>query len=244
MTILIKPDLDDLSHAAVDLLVELGREAVADHGSFSIALSGGSTPRYLYSLLASPKYRNSIDWDAAELFIGDERNVPPDAPESNYRMVQEILSDPLGIKADRVIRWRTELEDVEKVAAEYQTVLIERLGADARFDMVLLGLGSDGHTASLFPRTPALHETKRLAVPNWVEGLNDYRLTITFPTINRAANVVFLAAGAEKAETVAQVIEGEFRPDILPAQGVNPKDGALYWLIDETAAASLKRGLP
>lgn len=241
MTILIRPDLDELSRAAVDLLIEIARQSIEERGSFSIALSGGSTPRYLYSLLASPKYRHTIDWTAAHLFIGDERNVAPDAPESNYRMVNEILAEPLGIGNARVHRWRTELGDAEAAATEYEAVLRQRLGEGGRFDVVLLGLGSDGHTASLFPRTPGLQETEKLAVANWVEGLDDYRLTITFPAINRAANILFLAAGAEKARTVADVIEGESRPDVLPAQGVRPENGDLYWLIDEAAAGYLTK---
>lgn len=241
MKIQVKPDLDELSHAAVELLIELSRRAIGERGSFSIALSGGSTPRYLYSLLASPKYRNTIEWEAAKLFVGDERNVAPDAPESNYRMVREILTDPLEISVERVARWKTELEDVEKVAREFERDLVEHLGARTQLDVILLGLGTDGHTASLFPRTSALAETERLAVANWVEGLNDYRFTMTLPIINRAANVIFLAAGSDKAKTVADVIDGDFQPDILPAQAVDPASGDLYWLIDESAAQRLDR---
>ncbi|HVF30278.1 MAG TPA: 6-phosphogluconolactonase [Pyrinomonadaceae bacterium] len=237
----VKPDLDGLSHAAVELLIELSRQAIGVRGSFSMALSGGSTPRYLYSLLASPKYRSTIEWEAVKLFIGDERNVAPDAPESNYRMVKEILTNPLGISSERVTRWNTELDWVEKVASEYEGDLIRRLGEQTRLDVALLGLGTDGHTASLFPRTAALSETERLTVANWVEGLNDYRFTMTLPMINRAANVIFLAAGRDKAKTVANVIDGRFQPDVLPAQGVKPTCGNLYWMLDESAAQCLDR---
>lgn len=240
MNILIKPDLDDLSHAAADLFIRLARETIEKRGLFSVSLSGGSTPRYLYSLLASAKYRHTIDWNRIDYFIGDERNVPPDAPESNYRMVKEILLDPLGVSSERVFRWPTEIGEVDEVAAAFEDVLIGRLGSDFRFDLILLGLGSDTHTASLFPRTDALKETKRAAVASWVEGLNDYRLTITFRTINVAANVIFLAAGPDKAIAVANVLEGESRPDDVPAQQVRPLDGDLYWLLDEAAAAKLQ----
>lgn len=240
MKVQIENDLDDLSHAAARLLIEIARRANQSRGSFSIVLSGGSTPRYLYSLLASPKYAHAIDWTAANIFIGDERNVLPEAPESNYRMAKEILLEPLGIDLDRVVRFRTELGDVELVAADYERELAARLGPGGRFDVVLLGLGSDAHTASLFPRTAALRETERLAVANWVAGLNDHRLTITFPAINRSANVMFLVSGAEKSGAVAEIIEGESRPDDLPAQRVDPNDGELYWLLDELAAAKLK----
>ena len=240
MKILIKPDLDDLSHAAADLFIKLAGEAIEERGRFSVSLSGGSTPRYLYSLLESPKYRHTIDWNRIEYFIGDERNVPPDAPESNYRMVMEILLDPLNVSSERVFRWPTEKGDVEEVAAEFATGLADRLGPGGRFDLVLLGLGADAHTASLFPRTDALKETNRAAVANWVEGLNEFRLTVTFPVINSAANILFLVSGAEKARAVADVLEGESMPDDFPAQRVRPVDGDLYWFLDEAAAAELQ----
>ena len=240
MKILIKPDLDDLSHYAAELFIKLAGEAIEERGSFSVSLSGGSTPRYLYSLLESPKYRHTIDWNRMEYFIGDERNVPPDAPESNYRMVTEILLDPLNVSSDRVLRWPTEIDDVEEVARRYEAGLRDRLGPGGRFDLVLLGLGADAHTASLFPRTDALKETGRAAVPSWVEGLNDYRFTITFPTINNAANVIVLVSGSDKSRSVAAVLEGEPMPDVLPAQQVRPVNGELYWLLDEGAAADLQ----
>src|SRR5688500_9708647 len=197
--ILLKKDLEDLSNFAAELFVQIANESVADHGSFSISLSGGSTPRTLYALLAS-EFRSLIDWKKASIFIGDERNVPPDSTESNFRMLRETFVDPLGISHSRVDRWRTESSQIEKIAAEYEFELKQHFAAAGpRFDLVLLGLGSDGHTASLFPHSAALREIEKLAVPNWIEKFQTYRLTTTFPLINNAANVIVMASGGEKA---------------------------------------------
>lgn len=234
--ILIRKNVEALSAAAGERFVEFANAAVDSRGSFSIALAGGNTPRELYRLLASKKYRTAVDWKKVFVFLGDERNVPPDSPESNFCMVSEELLRPLGIEENNSFRWQTELGDPATVAGRYEEVL----RAKTPLDLVLLGLGSDAHTASLFPHSDALHETERLAVANWVEKLSDHRFTMTFPVINGALNVVFFIAGAEKAEAVANVLEGEFRPDEYPAQLVKPVGGDLYWLLDEAAARSLQ----
>lgn len=234
--IIIRKDAEGLSAAAADRFVEFANTAIDSRGSFSVALAGGNTPRELYRLLASKKYRAAIDWKKVSVFLGDERNVPPDSPDSNFRMVREELLRPLGIDENNSFRWQTELGDPATIAARYE----ELLRAEAPLDLVLLGLGSDAHTASLFPHTDALRETERLAVANWIPKLNDHRFTMTFPVINRALNVIFLVAGEEKAEAVAYILEGEFRPDQYPAQLVKPAGGDLYWLLDEGAASSLK----
>ena len=239
--ILIKRDLDELSRPAADLFTTIAREAIETHENFCVALSGGSTPRHLYSLLAA-EYSSAFDSTRVSFFFNDERNVPADSTESNYRMANETLLGPLGIDPDRVHRWHTELAGVDEVAAEYENELKRHFKQTGRrFDLVLLGLGNDAHTASLFPRTAALHENERLAVANWVEKLDEYRLTITFPVINSAANVIFLVSGKEKAEAVARVLEGERRPEEFPAQFVNPENGTLYFLLDEAAASLLNR---
>jgi 6-phosphogluconolactonase len=240
MKIQVESSLEELTHAAAELIVRLARESLESRGHFLIALSGGSTPKQLYSLLASPKYRFTTDWNRIRYFIGDERNVPPDSPESNYRMVKETLLDPLKIPSENVIRWKTELGDVDQIATEYEAEIERALGEGGRFDLVLLGLGSDAHTASLFPRTRALSEENELAVANWVDGLNAFRLTLTFPAINSAANVVFLVSGSEKARALAAVLEGDAAPNDYPAQGVKPTNGEIFWLIDEPAAQYLK----
>lgn len=234
--ILVRKDIEGLSAAAAERLVEFANAAIDSRGSFAVALAGGNTPRELYRLLASNQYRTAVDWNRVSVVLGDERNVPPDSPESNFRMVSEELLRPLGIDENNSFRWLTEPGDPAAIAARYE----ELLRAKFPFDLVLLGLGSDAHTASLYPHTDALHETKRLAVANWVEKLNDYRFTMTFPVINAASNVMFLVSGSEKADAVATVLEGEFSPDEYPAQLVKPVDGDLLWLLDEAAASSLQ----
>jgi 6-phosphogluconolactonase len=238
--ILIKQDLDELSSAAVDQFAQIANRSIIAHGSFSVALAGGSTPGHLYSLLASDNHRLKLDWSRVDFFIGDERHVPPDSDQSNFRMAKETLLDPLGISPKRIHRWQSELADANEAAVAYEAELKAYLGSSGRpLDLILLGLGEDAHTASLFPNTAALREIEKLAVANWVEKLNAHRLTITFSTINDASNVIFLVAGRYKSEAVQMVLEGEFRPEDLPAQFVNPEGGDLYWMLDGAAASLL-----
>ena len=246
----IYKDRESLSEAAAELFVELAGQAA---GKFTVALSGGSTPKELYRLLASDKFRNKIDWTKLLFLIGDERDAPPDSPDSNYRMASETLFGPLNISNQQVLRWETEHNDPQIIAREFERRLARFAAKDQpsataggtdslpRIDLILLGLGADAHTASLFPHTDALHETERTAVANWVEKLDTLRFTLTFPVINNAANVVFLAAGADKAEAVQNVIEGNRNTDEFPAQSVDPKNGRLIWLLDEAAARLLTK---
>ena len=241
--IIIEKTLDRLSGAAADCVTGIARDAIEKRDSFSVSLAGGSTPRSLYSLLASDRYRTVVDWSKGTFFLGDERNVLPDSPESNYRTVHETLLGPLEIDPHRVHRWRTDFQNVEATASEYEIRLREFFdGSAPRFDLILLGLGTDAHTASLFPHTAALQETEKLAVANWVERLNDYRLTVTFPVINNASNIIFLASGTEKAAAVAVVLEGEHNPGKYPVQNVRPAEGNVFWFIDEPAATLLNTG--
>jgi 6-phosphogluconolactonase len=238
--ILIKQDLDELSSAAVDQFAQIANRSIIAHGSFSVGLAGGSTPSHFYSLLASDNHRLKLDWSRVDFFLGDERHVPPDSEQSNFRMAKETLLDPLDISPARIHRWQSELSDANEAANAYEAELKAYIDRSGRpLDLVLLGLGEDAHTASLFPNTSALREIDRLAIANWVEKLNSYRLTITFSTINEAANVIFLVAGRYKSEAVKMVLEGEFRPDDLPAQFVNPKSGDLFWMLDDAAASLL-----
>jgi 6-phosphogluconolactonase len=240
--ILINKDLYGLNSSAAKIFLEIGRDAIAKNGRFAVSLAGGSTPRAFYSLLASDEYGSAIDWIRVSFFFGDERNVGEDSPESNYGMASESLLRPLEVDSAQIYRWRTELPSVDETAAHYESSLKEYFHpSKPRFDLILLGLGPDAHTASLFPHTPALHETRRLAVANWVGKLGDHRLTITFPLINNAANVMFLVSGSEKAKAVKSVLEGDSLPDEYPAQLVQPTDGSLYWLLDEAAASLLNR---
>lgn len=239
--IIIAKDAAKLNCLAAEKFVSMARDALDKNGKFTVALAGGSTPKSLYNLLASEEFRSQIDWKRVFFFFGDERNVLPDAAESNFRMANENLLEPLEISAENIFRWRNELGDAKKIADDYAKTLRDFFKADfPRFDLILLGIGEDGHTASLFPFSGALGETQKIAVANFVEKLDTNRLTLTFPVINHAANVIFLASGAAKAEILAAVLRGEFKPEKFPSQNVKPADGNLYWLADESAAQNLK----
>ncbi len=236
-------DLDDLSRAAASWFIDLANDAVRAHGAFRVALSGGSTPKRLYSLLASPEFSAHVPWHAVHLFWGDERCVPPDDPESNYGVVRQVLLQRIPIPAANVRRIRGEI-DPGRAAAEYETLLRASFRTAPnqlpRFDLVLLGLGEDGHTASLFPGTSALQEKERLAVALYVEKLRAYRITLTLPVINQSAVVAFLVAGEGKRSIVARVLTGSEDAE-LPAQRVKLVDGKLIWLLDTPAGAEIRR---
>jgi 6-phosphogluconolactonase len=223
---------EDLFQAAAAEFITLATDAVHQRGRFCVALSGGSTPKNVYSLLADTP---SLPWDKMYFFFGDERNVPPDDPDSNYRMAYEAML--FKAPKENVFRIRGE-EDSSAAAIEYEQTLRTffqlQPGTFPRFDLVLLGLGPDGHAASLFPGTCALDEKTRLVVANWVEKFKTFRITITFPVINHAAFVMFLVSGPDKSAALRQVIENESA--CLPAQMVQPRDGRLLWLADKTAA--------
>src|SRR5580693_7943986 len=232
----------DLYHAAAEEFIRVARTAIGAQGRFTVALSGGSTPKALYSLLAT-NYAG-FAWNRIFLFFGDERHVPPTDPESNYRMVNESLLTKIAIPAENIFRVLAENPDAAAAASEYEAQLrrfFELKSAECpRFDLILLGLGPDGHTASLFPDSPALNEQQRLVVANWVAKFNTHRITFTFPVLNRAAEVMFLASGPDKADMLHQVLETKITPP-LPSQRVEPTDGKLLWMLDEAAAAKLTR---
>jgi len=236
-------DLDALSRAAADELTELARAAVSERGTCSIALSGGSTPQRLFRLLAQ-RGHDAVPWQHVDLWWGDERSVPPDHADSNYRMAREALIEPLGLAASRVHRIASELADLDAAARAYERDLVAALGAPPIFDLVLLGMGPDGHTASLFPGSPALDETRRWVVANpvtspLVHGTTT-RLTLTAPAINAARHIRFLIGGADKAVALAQVLEGPRDPARYPSQLIAPAHGDLVWLLDAAAAAGLR----
>lgn len=240
-TIRIYDDRTELAQAAAEYVLECYREAIAAHGDFAIALSGGSTPRVLFQLLIAPAYARQIDWSQVQVFWGDERSVPPDHADSNYRMAKEALLDHVSLPSANIHRMLTE-QTPEQAAHAYEQTLrdfFSRPGGQARFDLVLLGMGDDGHTASLFPNTAALDETERLVVANHVPQLDTWRVTLTAPVINRAAHVAFLVSGAGKANRLKAVLEGPQQPRELPSQLVRPTDGELVWLVDQDAAAQL-----
>jgi 6-phosphogluconolactonase len=237
-------DLQAVARRAAELFVERAR-AARTRGHFTVALSGGSTPRSLHTLLAGPDFRNQVDWAQVQFYWGDERYVSPDNPESNYRMARETLLDKLPeVRPQQIHRIHTELPDPAQAADLYEEELRREFtlaaGELPRFDLVYLGLGPDGHTASLFPHTEALRVRERLVVANYVPKLASTRITMTAPVLNAAATVAFLVAGSDKAAALAAVLEGPRDPETYPAQLVQPAHGTLYWLVDHAAAAGLK----
>jgi 6-phosphogluconolactonase len=230
---------EEIFTKAADLFVKLVDESITSHGRFSVALSGGSTPKGMFSLLASDAYRNRVDWSKVHLFWGDERSVPPDDNQSNYRMANEAMISKVPVPAENVYRMRAEEQDINAAAADYAAKLKAyfHLGAGEwpRFDLILLGMGDDGHTASLFPGTKALGEKSELVVVNWVEKFNTNRMTLTAPAINNGRNVVFMAAGESKRGPLKEVLAGARNPELYPSQLIHPTEGKLIWLVDEAA---------
>jgi 6-phosphogluconolactonase len=236
-----------LAESAAEELTRRAEEAVRAHGRFTLALSGGSTPRALYRLLAdaTAPFRDRIDWRAVHVFWSDERCVPPDHAESNYRMAREALLDHVPLPAEHIHRMRGEEPDAARAAAEYEAELAGAFalapGALPRFDLILLGLGPDGHTASLFPGTAVVHERARWVAAPFVPKFNAFRITLTPPVLNHAAAVMFVVSGAEKAAALAAVMRDDSPADLYPARIVRPEDGALLWLVDRAAAERLEQ---
>lgn len=230
--IVVLPDPAALAREASERFVALARSAIAAQGHFSVALSGGSTPRLLYEqLVAQP-----MEWQHVHVFWGDERCVPPEHPDSNYGMAQRALLSQIDIPAHKVHRLKGEL-DPAQAALQYENELRVTFGALPRFDLILLGMGTDAHMASLFPGTPALHEHRRWVMAQTVEKLQIDRLTLTPPVINHAANIIFLVAGHDKAAALQSVWHGPHDPDRFPAQIVIPMTGRVIWLVDRAATA-------
>jgi 6-phosphogluconolactonase len=244
----VYPDAERLAQATAEHFVALVGEAIAGQGRCAVALAGGSTPRAAYTLLAGDEFASRVDWARVHVFWGDERPVPPDHPDSNYRMACEALLDHVPLPAENVHRMRGELEPAQ-AAADYEQALRvffalpskdQEAEPPARFDLILLGMGDDGHTASLFPGTVAIREQTRWVMAHFVEKLDTWRITLTPAIINAAANVTFVVSGSGKAERLRQVLTGRHQPDLLPAQIVDLGRGRLRWLVDEAAAASLE----
>ena len=239
----VLPDAAALARAAADLFARVTTDAVAARGRAAVALSGGTTPRQMGELLAVPPHRDQVPWDRLQVFWGDERWVPESSPESNAGVARRTFLDRVPIEPQQVHPFPTVgLEPAEATEA-YEATLRAVLGIAEdvpRFDLVLLGMGDDGHTASLFPGTEALRERTALAVANHVPKLDATRLTLTVPVLNAGREVVFLVGGSGKAETLAAVLEGPERPEELPAQLVRPTEGRLVWLVDREAAALLR----
>lgn len=229
-----------LAQAAADRFVAASENAIEKRGSFTVALSGGSTPRETYRRLAEPGLATKVSWRNVHLFWGDERCVPPGHPDSNYRMVRKTLIQKVPVPQTNVHRIQGEL-DPNLAAEVYEEELRSVFGVEERprFDLIFLGLGRDGHTASLFPGSMALRESEHWVVAVFVEALQAWRVTLTPPVLNSARQLSFLVAGKSKAERLQEVLESEPQPESLPAQIVQPRDGQVTWLIDQAAAAKL-----
>ena len=236
----IVSDILAFNRAAADEFTNCARIAIEAHGRFTVALSGGSTPRGIYSLVAEDQKNpeKKLPWEKIFVFFGDERHVPPTDAESNYRMANESLLSRVPIPEQNIFRIAAEF-DADIAAKQYEEQLIQffQLGPKEwpRFDLIMLGMGPDGHTASLFPGSPALQETQRKVVANWVEKFNSYRITFTFPVINHAAEVMFAVLGSDKAEVLKDVLKNPDK-NLYPSQRVQPEDGKLLWITDKATS--------
>jgi 6-phosphogluconolactonase len=240
-------DLDQLSKAVCATIADMIDNANQKGRPFSIALSGGSTPKRLYQYLAQPPFVDKINWAGVKIFFGDERSVAPSDPQSNYLMAKEALFDQLPIPSENIYRIRGELADHKRAAKIYQHSLLDVLPRSEEgvpiFDLILLGIGTDGHIASLFPGTAVLAEQRDFVSAVYVPKLHAWRLTITYPVLNHAKSVFILASGAEKANIIHEVLCDISNNVIYPVQGIQPK-GELTWFLDEAAAAKLPGKLP
>jgi 6-phosphogluconolactonase len=244
----VLPDAAAVQRGAAEEFAARTAAAVRVRGVATVALSGGSTPRGMHALLADPAgpYRARVPWAHLEVFWGDERCVPPDHPDSNYRMARETLLDHVPVPPERVHRMAGDDPEPARAAERYAAELRERFVRQGRlddgwprFDLVLLGMGPDGHTASLFPGTEAVHESARAVVAVWVPKLEAHRITLTPPVLTRAETILFLVTGADKAEALASVLDGPPRLDVLPSQTLRPAGSRVLWLVDAAAGARL-----
>ena len=236
----------EIAQRAADEVVRIASEAAAARGAFTIALSGGSTPKMLYALLAeNPALRNSLPWDKMKVFFGDERHVGPGRADSNFQMASDTILSKVPLQPEQIHRIKGEYPDTAQAAVEYEATIQREFalqtGEFPRFDLVLLGMGSEGHTLSLFPGTKALHETQRIVTRNWVGKLYTERITLTAPAANNAANIIFMITGADKACALKAVLEGPHEPEQLPAQMIQPSNGKLSWLADQAAGSMLSK---
>lgn len=225
-------------HYCVDQFFQIGEKSLSERGRFIVALSGGSTPKAIYQLLTDSVNRKRIDWKKVFLFWSDERQVPPYDPESNYRMAMDAGFEKVGVLPQQIFRMQAE-GDIEEGALAYEALIKKNL-PDGKFDLIMLGMGEDGHTASLFPKTHGLHTTGRLAIANYVPPLKTWRMTLTFECINAAHQINVYILGANKAEVVKKVLASSFDPDMFPIQAVGLPENRALWILDQAAAALLQ----
>jgi 6-phosphogluconolactonase len=239
MELHIEKDTKALSASLAEWLNNYIQQVLAKQDRFTFVLSGGSTPKALYALLAESPYKESIPWEKLHFFWGDERAVPFEDSRNNAKMCYDELLDKVPVKAENIHIMRTDITP-EESAAEYEKIVKTYFeGSETTFDFVLLGMGDDGHTLSLFPGTEVIHEQNALATSFFLQAQDMYRITLTAPVVNNAACVAFLAAGAGKAEVLKQVLKGEKNVDLYPSQIIQPVKGQLHWFVDEAAAALL-----
>ncbi len=241
MQIAIYPDIHTLSQHAAEYVVRIANESIALHGQFTIALTGGTTPKEMYSLLGSEPFRRQIDWRLVHIFWGDERCVPHNSPESNSYLAQEVLLNKISISESQIHRMPADQPDREVASQAYTVEMQRTFGTNGipSFDLIHLGMGPEGHTASLFPHQASLHEKRRLVMPVSVPKPPPDRLTFTPPLLNAARNVLFLVTGSDKADALQAVLEGEYQPEEFPAQIVRPTNGEVVWMLDKAAAKNL-----
>ena len=245
MHIAIYPDIHTLSQQAADYIVRIANESIALHGRFTIALTGGTTPGELYGLLGDEPYRSQIDWQQGHIFWGDERCVPRENPDSNFHLAQEVLLNNIAIPESHIHRMPADQSDRDAASQAYTVEMQHTFGTSGipSFDLIHLGMGPEGHTASLFPHQASLHEKKRLVMPVSVPKPPPDRLTFTPPLLNEARNVLFLVTGSDKADALQAVIEGEYQPEEYPAQIVRPLNGEVVWMLDRAVAQKIQSGV-
>lgn len=240
--VIVCSDPVDLSRRAARQFVDFAKQCVAERGRFTVCLSGGSTPRQMYALLAEEPFLREAPWSDIHIFWGDERVIPLDQPDNHYRMASDIFLTRVPIPQRNVHRMPVESDTAAKAADQYENLLKTffdlAAGELPRFDLIILGMGADGHTASLFPGTPALNETTRFVAANYVPKLAADRLTLTVPVLNEARQVMFLVSGRNKADALQRVLQNS-QPD-LPAAAISPKNGNVFWIVDEEAASGLQ----
>ncbi len=237
----IFPDLEVLSHHAASIFINLPESCITSHGRFTVAISGGSTPRRLYALLGSEQYRNSVDWNHVHFFWVDERCIPEENEESNFKLAFDLLLSKVHIPRENIHRIKGE-ESPEKAAREYEDDIKRFFGISGLpvFDLIILGMGEDGHTASLFPRSLSLKETERFAAPVYRERPEVNRTTLTLPVLNNASQILFLVSGKSKADMVQKILGEGHKKEPYPAGLIKPTHGKLLWFIDKEAASKLR----
>ncbi len=232
---------EDLSIAVAEWVTDYIQSVLAKNNRFTIALSGGSTPQKLHTLLAASPYKEKINWTKMHIFWGDERAVSFTDDRNNAKMAYDTLLNHLAVPAEQIHVMRTDI-DPEAAAAAYEKILHSYFDeTDTSFDLVLLGMGDDGHTLSLFPGTEIVHEKTAWTKAFFLQAQDMYRISLTAPIVNKSASVAFLAAGKNKSKTLEQVLEGAIQPDLYPSQLIKPVNGELHWFVDEAAASDLRK---